>query len=256
LLPKAIESLIATKPNDLRDRSLLRVESDIVDRMTVEGAGGGKVVLARSGESWVRKTGDKEMAVDVATVQAAVATLTSQQVSEFVADVATELPKYGLDQPAVKVTLSSYASENTAETKAGEKPIVTILLGKVEADKVFAKLDDEPFIVSIPATVLDLLPTDPLAWQPTKIFRDRAEDIVALEVAREGQPTVSLAYDKEKKWQLAKGDGTVNQNAGESARGALDRRDHSAAWVGDADADGKLPDHLGECRQATDRLRG
>ena len=37
----------------------------------------------------------------------------------FVADVATELPKYGLDQPQLKVTLSSFASENTAETKAG-----------------------------------------------------------------------------------------------------------------------------------------
>jgi hypothetical protein len=211
LLPKSIESLIAIKPNDLRDRSLLRVESDIVDRVTVEGPDGGKVVLARSGESWVRKAGDKDLPVDVPAVQAVVATLTTQQVAEFVADVATELPKYGLDRPAVKVTLSSYASENTAETKAGEKPIVSILLGRIDGDKVFAKLDDEPFIVSIPVTVLDLLPTDPLAWQPAKIFQAKAEDIVALEVVREGQPTLSFEFDQEKKWKLAKGDGAVNQ---------------------------------------------
>jgi hypothetical protein len=231
LLPKAIESLIATKPNDLRDRSLVRVESDIVDRFTVEGRDGGKVVLARSGESWVRKAGDKDAPVDASLVQTVVSTLTSQQVSEFVADVATELAKYGLDRPAVRVTLSSYASENTAETKAGEKPIVTVLLGRIEADKVFAKLDDEPFIVSIPATVVDLLPTDPLAWQPTKIFQDKSDDIVALEVMREGQPTLSLELDKEKKWKLAKGDGAVNQTHVASLVGTLASL-RAVRWIG------------------------
>lgn len=231
LLPKTVESLITTKPNDLRDRNLIRVESDIVDRVTVEGPDGGKVVLARSGESWVRKAGDKELPVDVPAVQAVVATLTSQQVSEFVADVATELPKYGLDRPAVKVTLSSFASENTAETTAGEKPIVSVLLGRIEATKVFAKLDDEPFIVSIPADVLDLLPTDPLAWQPTKIFNDRPEDIVSMEVVREGQPTVSLELDKEKKWKLAKGDGTVNQTHAASLANTLAAL-RAVRWVG------------------------
>lgn len=231
LLPKAIESLIALKPNDLRDRSLTRVENDLIDRVTVEGSDGGKVVLARSGESWVRKAGGKDWPVSVGAVEGVVSTLTTQQISEFVADVATDLARYGLDRPAVKVTLSSYASENTAETKAGEKPIVSVLLGKIEADKVFAKLDDEPFIVSVPATLLDLLPTDPLAWQPNEIFRDKAEDIVALEVAREGQPTVALAFDKEKKWQLAKGDGAVNQNHVSSLVNTLASL-RAVRWVG------------------------
>ncbi len=212
LLPKSIESLMSIKPNDLRDRTLTRVESDIVDRVTIEGTDGEKIVLARSGESWVRKSGDKDLPVNVAAAQAVVGMLLTQEVSEFVADVATDLPKYGLDRPAVKVTLSSYASENTAETKAGEKPIVSVLLGRIEGDKVFAKLDDEPFIVSLPVSVLDAVPTDPLAWQPIEIFQVKAEDITSIEVTREGQPTLSLELDKEKKWKLAKGDGTVNQN--------------------------------------------
>ncbi len=214
LLPKAIESLMTIKPNDLRDRTLARVQPDIVDRVTIEGPGvGEKVVLARSGESWVRKVGDKELPANADAAQAIVGPFIGQQVADFVADVATDLPKYGLDRPSVKVTLSSYASENTAETKAGEKPIVSVLIGKIEADKVFAKLDDEPFIVSLPMTVLDGLPTDPLAWQPTEIFNDKADDVVVLEVIREGQPTVGVELDKEKKWKLSKGDGAVNQNS-------------------------------------------
>jgi hypothetical protein len=70
-----------------------------------------------------------------------------------VADVATELPKYGLDQPQLRVTLSSYASENTPDTQAGEKPIATVLFGREEGENVYAKLEDEPFVVSVPKGV-------------------------------------------------------------------------------------------------------
>ena len=231
LLPKAIESLIATKPNDLRDRRLTRVEADIVDRVTVEGPDGGKIVLARRGESWVRKAGAKDLPVNAAMASYAAGPFLDQQVAEFVADVATDLPKYGLDRPAVKVTASSYASENTAETTAGEKPIVTVLLGRIEGDRVFAKLDDEPFIVALPVAALDALPTELLAWQPLEIFQTEAAAIVALEVARTGQPTISLVLDLEKKWKLAKGDGAVNQIHVGSLLNTLARL-RAARWVG------------------------
>jgi hypothetical protein len=38
ILPQEIEKLLETQPNDLRDRNLVRVEADIVDRVTLEGA--------------------------------------------------------------------------------------------------------------------------------------------------------------------------------------------------------------------------
>ncbi len=215
LLPKTIDALIDTKPNDLRDRNLTRFENDIVDRVTVEGAGKEKIVLARSGESWVRKVGNKDVAINSPSAATMLGSLGAQEVATFVADVATDLPKYGLDQPSLKVTLSSYASENTAETKAGEKPIVTVIFGKTEGDKVYAKLDDEPFIVSVPASLLTLIPTEAIEWQPLDIFKHQAEDITAVEVMRAGQPASAIERDKDKNWKLSKGDGAVNQvNAG------------------------------------------
>ena len=39
---------------------------------------------------------------------------------------------YGLDKPQLQLTFSSFASENTAETKAGEEPFATIAFGKDE----------------------------------------------------------------------------------------------------------------------------
>ena len=42
--------------------------------------------------------------------------LQNERVTKFVEDVASNLPKYGLDKPQLQLTFSSFASENTAET--------------------------------------------------------------------------------------------------------------------------------------------
>ena len=209
VLPKSVETLLDTKPNDLRDKSLVRVESDIVDRITIEGAGREKIVLARNAESWVRKA-DKDLPINVAEAARLLTDLQNTQVASFQADVATDLPNYGLDQPTVKVTLSSYASENTPETKAGERPIVTVLFGKTEGDKAYAKLDEEPFIVAVPRSVLDEIRTDPIQWQELAIYKMKPEEITAIEVTRDGQAPISIEREKDK-WKLAKGDGNLNQ---------------------------------------------
>jgi hypothetical protein len=232
LLAKAIESLMAVTPNDLRDKHLVRAEADIVDRITIEGADKSRIVLARSGESWVRKVGDKEEEINVGAARRVLDELLTQQVAAFVSDVATDLPKYGLDQPDVTVTLSSYASENTAETKAGERPVAKILFGKMENGTVYVKLEDEPFVVSVPQAVMEVLMIDPLQWQPLEIYKGKADDITAVEVMREGQPSLSFERDKDKAWKLAKGNGAVNQLNVQSFINTLAAL-RAVRWVGD-----------------------
>lgn len=231
VVPKALEALLETKPNDLRDKQLLRAEADIVDRMSIEGAGKEKIVVARRGESWVRKVGEKDEAINAGAATRLLNELRNQQVASFVADLATDLPKYGLDQPSVKVVLSSYASENTAETKSGERPIVSVHFGKTDADKVYAKLDDEPFVVSVPVTLLDFALTDPLQWQDLGIYRNKADEITSVEIAREGQPTLTLERGKDKQWTLAKGDGKINQTNVQSLVNTLATL-RAIRWIG------------------------
>jgi len=231
VVPKSVETILETTPNTVRDRNLLRVSSDIVDRINIESSGKEKIVIARKGESWVRKADGKDVPINVAAATRLLNTLQNQEVTDFVSDVATELPKYGLDQPQETVTLSSYASENTAETKAGEKPIVAVLFGKTEGDAVYAKLDDEVFVVSVPKTILDIAMTDPLEWQELTIFKNKPEDITSLEVTHEGQPTISLERDKDKNWVLAKGDGKVNQTPAESMLNTLASL-RAVRWIG------------------------
>src|SRR5713101_6558989 len=51
-LPKKTEEILNTRPNDVRDRHLVRIDTNILDRMTIDAPGKGKTVLARKGENW------------------------------------------------------------------------------------------------------------------------------------------------------------------------------------------------------------
>ncbi len=231
-VPVAIESLLNTQPNDLRDQNLMRVQSDMVDRITLEAPGGQKVVLGRNGEEWVRKV-DKQpdTPVNGGAANKLLSDLTTMKVARFVADVAGDLKQYGLDAPVGTITLSSYSTEGTPETKPGEQPLAKLFLGKFEGDAGYAKLDDEPFIVAVPASIRDGIWTDPLQWQELKIQEVRSEDVAGFEVTRAGQPTLGFARDKDKKWKLAKGDGVVSQGAAESLVNTLANL-RAVRWAG------------------------
>ena len=126
-------------------------------------------MLARKEENWTIANRNNAPA-NSAEVRRLIDMMTNEQVTRFVEDVASNLSKYGLDKPQLQLTFSSFASENTAETKAGERPFATITFGKVDGDNVYARLGDEPFIVAVRRGALDKLSTEfqaPPAKSPT-----------------------------------------------------------------------------------------
>jgi hypothetical protein len=180
-LPKKIEEILNTKPNDLRDRHLVRIDTKILDRITIDAPGRGKTVLARKEENWTIASRSNAPA-NSGEVRRLIDTLQNEQVTKFVEDVASNLAKYGLDQPQLQVTFSSFASENTAETKAGEQPFATVAFGKADGDNVYARLGDEPFIVAVRRGLLDQIFADPLQWQDLSIFKFKPEQIHRLSI--------------------------------------------------------------------------
>ena len=206
-LPKKIEEILALKPADLRDRHLVRIDPNILDRVTIEAAGKGKTVLARKDESWTIASRNNQPA-NGGEVTRMLDLIRSEQVTKFVEDVASDLPKYGLDKPQLQVTFSSFASENTAETTAGEKPIATIAFGKVEGENVFARLGDEPFIVSVRRSLLDNIFADPLQWQEAAIFRFKPDEVHRLSVTTDRE--YALVRNEKKEWTWAKGTEPIN----------------------------------------------
>lgn len=206
------------KPSDLRDRRLVRLDLNILDRINIDAAGKGKTVLARKDDTWAIASRDNQPA-NSAEVKRLLDLLQAEQVTQFVEDVASDLPKYGLDKPQLQLTFSSFASENTAETTAGEHPFATIAFGKAEGDNVYARLGDEPFIVAVRRGLLDSIFADPLQWQELAIFRWKPEDVQSFTVVTDRES--ALVRNANKEWTWAKGNDPINQVNVQSLLNAL-----------------------------------
>ncbi len=206
-LPKKIEEILALKPADIRDRHLVRIDTNILDRITIDAPGKGKTVLARKDENWTIATRNN-LPASSAEVNRMLDLLKNEQVTKFVEDVASDLAKYGLDKPQFQVTFSSFASENTPESTAGEQPFATIAFGKVDGDNVFARLGEEPFIVAVRRSLLDNIFADPLQWQEVSIFRFKPDEVHRLTVTTDREHT--FTRDEKQEWQGKEPANTVN----------------------------------------------
>jgi len=233
-LPKRIEEILNTKPDDLRDRHLVRIDTNILDRITIEARDKGKTVLARKGENWTIVSRNNAPA-NSSQIRRMLDTLQNEQVTKFVENIASDLPKYGLDKPQLRLTFSSFASENTAESKAGEQPFATIAFGKVDGDNVYARLGDEPFIVAVRRGLLDNVFIDPFLWQELSIFKFKPEQIHRLSVVADQE--LSLVRDGNNQWNWVKETGEINQANLQSLLSTLSSL-HAVRWIG-----ATLPQH-------------
>lgn len=227
-LEKKIEEILNTTPATLRDRRLTRIDANILDRITIDAPGRSKTVLARKERGWVIANRN-DQAANTAEVTRLISSLESEQVTKFVEDVASDLPKYGLDQPQLQLTLSSFASENTAETGAGEKPFATIAFGRSEGESVYARVGEEPFIVAVRRAFLDNLWSDPVQWQELAIFKFKPDDVQQLTVATDQE--VALKRGANKEWVRAAGDEPVNATNAQSLLNTLTNL-RAVRWIG------------------------
>src|SRR6266581_3662657 len=79
-LPKKIEEVLNTRPDDLRDRHLVRIDTNILDRITIDAPGKGKIVLARKNENWT--IASHNVPAKSAEVRRLVDTLQNEQVTK------------------------------------------------------------------------------------------------------------------------------------------------------------------------------
>ena len=227
-LPKKIEEALNTKPADLRDYHLVRIDTNVLDRITIDVSGKGKTVLARKDGNWTIASRNNAPA-DSRAVRRLIDTLQNARVTRFVEDVASNLPKYGLDKPRLQITFSSFASENTAETKAGEEPFATLSFGKEDGDNVYARLTDEPFVVTARRGLLDQIPADPLQWEELSIFKLKPDQIHRLSITTDKE--LSLERGDNNQWHWLKGTGQIDENNVQSLLNTLSSL-HAARWLG------------------------
>ena len=233
-LPKKVEEIVNTKPADLRDNHLVRIDTNILDRITIDTPGKAKTILARKDGNWTIASRNNAPA-DSGAIRRLIDILQNERVTRFVEDVASNLPKYGLDKPTIQLTFSSFASENTAESKAGEQPFAALAFGKAEGDNVYARLTDEPFVVAVHRGLVDQISPDPLQWQDLSIFKFKPEQIHRLSVTAENE--LSLERDQRNQWHWLKGSGQINEANLQSLLNTLSAL-HAVRWLG-----GTTPQH-------------
>ncbi len=227
-LPSTIENILAFTPAELRDRHLLQIDTNVLDRITIEGTGKTKTVLARKEKDWTLANFENRPASS-GEVTRLLETLKKEEVTKFVEDVASDLAKYGLSQPQLKLTFSSFASENTAESKAGEEPFATLAFGRAEDDVVYARVGEEPFIVTVRRSLLEEIFVDPVQWQELAVFQFKPEAVHRLALTTDKEMVVTRGSDG--KWTSPGEKETVNQTHVDSLLNTLAKL-RAVRWIG------------------------
>jgi hypothetical protein len=161
---KSFAELLEIAPNDLRDRKIARLNPDLIDRIAIEKSGQPRILLGRTEDHWAFLQPDNSPANGNA-VNRLIEAIDQSTVANFISDTATDLARYGLDQPSLKLVFSSYSSENTAEANAGETVLSTLVFGKSENGVTYARLEEEPYVFSVSNDVVAAIPAADLQFR-------------------------------------------------------------------------------------------
>ncbi len=160
-LPKEAWTSLQIAPDDLRDRSLAELNLDTVDAIRLNN-GSKDWTIERAGDAW--KSEGREVTDE--SVEHLAAVLTGAKVQEYLPLTGENLRKSGLDHPVGTVAFDAWLSENTPETTAGRRPVVTFSIGRRDGGKAYVRVDENPEICVIPAAALDAIPPSPPAGKP------------------------------------------------------------------------------------------
>lgn len=231
---KGFASLFNITPNDLRDRKIGRLNSDLIDRVTIESAEP-RIVLAREENRWRLLTPVNRLA-NAENVNRLIQEINNGEVTQFVSDTATDLTKYGLDHPRLRITFSSYSSENTAESNAGEVVLSTLEFGNSENGVTYGRLKEEPYIFSIADLLFEDLPKTEYSFRSLDILDLERDELVSVTVAKTGEDPVELTRDTKGKWVLKNQGNRENDARIQLFLTALTGL-RAAAWPGDPNAE-------------------
>lgn len=146
--PLALKESTVIDLDQLRDRSLARLNPDLVDLVRL-GPEGSKTEIRRTPEGWT---------VPEEKINALFRKLEETKVARFEPATPSALAAAGLDRPAARLEFLSVLSENTPETLAGEHPVLIVSIGRPGPDGTIpVRIEGSPEIAFVPALFLKIL---------------------------------------------------------------------------------------------------
>jgi hypothetical protein len=229
---KEFATLFDITPNDLRDRKITRLNSDYIDRVTIDKPGQPSLVLGRRENRW-RMLNPTQSLANPSNITGLIQILNEGDIANFVSDTAIDLSKYGLDRPKMRITFSSYSSENTAEENAGETVLATLAFGNSEGGLTYARLEQEPYIFSVPEKFVTDLPTNEINFRTLDIFKLRRDQLESVHIEKPGNEWIDLVRGNNGKWVVKGEQAHQDESKVQSFLNTLTGL-RATAWVGNS----------------------
>lgn len=184
LVSSYLESTFNKSSFDLRDKTILKIDREKVDRMEIETPERG-LKVAKQGAEW-RITSPVDARADFGAVEGIIGRLNTTPMKSVATPAATDLGEYGLDTPAATVRVTSGSAQ------AG------LAIGKSAGEGVvYAKDLSRPMVFTIESALLDELKKPADDFRVKDLFDARAFNTTRVEIVRNGQ-TITLEKEKGK----------------------------------------------------------
>lgn len=182
LVSSYLETTFNKTTFDLRDKTILKIDRDKVDRVELQTPGR-TVAIAKQGADW-RIISPSDARADFGAVEGIVGRLNTSPMKSIVAPDAKDLKEYGLDAPVATVRVSSGSSQ------AG------LAIGKSAGEgAVYAKDLSRPMIFTVDSALADELKKPAEDFRVKDLFDARAFNTTRVEATRAGQ---TVAFEKDK----------------------------------------------------------
>lgn len=182
LISSYLDSTFNKTTFDLRDKTVLKLDRDKIDALTIALPAHTVRVAKRDGE-W-RLAAPLDARADFTVVDGLVSRINTLQMKSVASPEPAGLTEYGLDKPAATVLIGSGSSQ------------ATLLVGKTAGEGlVYAKDQARPQVMTIDSSFLDELKKQPGDFRQKDLYDARAFNATGLEIIRKGQ---TIAFEKTK----------------------------------------------------------
>ena len=198
-----------------REPSLFEFQADRVRKLASEAFGKPQYELVRSNDTW-RASTPIPSAVDADKVKDMVDTLRGLTAAAFVTGDTSDLAAFGLDNPALTLTLTvedalaktpapatTSAPVASAPASAPATHQLRVAFGVSATGKAFARLGEESWLFRVTDEDVKALSVGFNQLRDRKVLRVQAKDVVAISTRRDGQEQLTLAKLADE-WSLMK----------------------------------------------------
>jgi hypothetical protein len=190
LVPQALLTSADKPLDDLRDRTVLYIDSDQAASLALKNSSG-ELAATKEKDGW-KLTMPSESLADKSSIDSLLSTVADAKMTGVASETAENLAKYGLSSPAISFAVTD---------EKGQKS--TLLIGKKDGDSYFARDVSRPMVFRVSADVYSKLSERFGELRNKTVVRLDPADIQRIEVHNaNGDIIVSSGKDKPGEWTI------------------------------------------------------